>query len=130
MSTACGNAAASVGNSTFPPGNSTACGVSFEGNNTAVLADCCNGAPIREYSLTRSEWGLPNCYQYCNISGPLFNESTTYKCLWNRDRNTNLTGMSCRDAFQLSGAQPRLSNKVLLIGIVLVAGGFLFHVEL
>lgn len=115
-----------------PPGNSTACAVTFEQNNTAIFRECCGTAPIGEYSFFNGP-GPSYCYQYCNISAPFFNESDTYKCLWPRGKVTNysthITGTSCRDGFELSGAQSRMSDKALLIGIVLLMGGLLLNLE-
>ncbi|KAG4441784.1 hypothetical protein IFR05_002708 [Cadophora sp. M221] len=107
------------------PGQSSACAVTFERNNTAILAECCKGSAITTYTdfVPAPEAG---CYQYCNISTPIYNESAIYDCLTNRERNQTLTGWSCRDEVKdkTSTACVRGVNRVVLGAVVVAVGGW------
>ncbi|KAH7419676.1 hypothetical protein BKA64DRAFT_699700 [Cadophora sp. MPI-SDFR-AT-0126] len=98
------------------PGMSSACAVTFDRNNTAILAECCNDSSIASYT-DFAPAPAQDCYQYCNISTPFYNESSTYRCLTDRERNRTLTGWSCRDEVKEAGAGRRGIDRVMF-GIV------------
>ncbi len=68
-----------------------------------------------------------NCYQYCNISTPTFEESETYKCMSKQEGNNTLTGWWCRNATKgkKSDACARSVDKFVLGAVVVAISGWI-----
>ncbi|PVH69444.1 hypothetical protein DL98DRAFT_598655 [Cadophora sp. DSE1049] len=109
--TYCSNAAETI------PWSSTACAVTLQENNTAIMADCCGVNNVASYGSNHSD-EYPWCYQYCNMSTPTFRESLVFECL----DSSNLTGWSCRDALKGDASSMRKIDMVVLAGLVALAG--------